>query len=473
MNYSRTRKIALALFAGAVFFPFYAGAAVIINEIAWMGTATSANDEWIELYNSGSEAVLLDGWVLSDNVSLSIPLSGSLAPGAYGVLERTDDGSAPGAALLIYTGALSNDGRTLTLRRDDASIEDQVAGGAGWSSIGGNNTTKESAQYTGSGWVTAPATPGATNASSGTPPGSTTDEENEEEEDKDDEENEVTIKEESTAVVTATSKTRKGGGTTIRARIFEDDPLKLAVSHERQGYVHQPVQFVATPSGLPEGKLHTLQYSWNFGDGTISDERSPRHTYIHPGNYVVVASAERAGHEVMVRTEITIVPVVISLSQNERGDLLVHNNAKYEIDVSGMHISDGQTTFTLPLYTFIAPNGSLALTHTQTGLKNSFLSAHDRHGAVLAQFPDAALTVRTALPTTASYTPPVAIERPPGEILATSTTATTPPAQLAAVSTSFEETSSRSSVPFEQRAVIGFVGILLVSLLALYSHKLV
>ncbi|MEZ4195085.1 MAG: hypothetical protein R3B53_01670 [Candidatus Paceibacterota bacterium] len=31
-------------------------AAVTINEVAWMGDSTSANHEWIELYNSGDTA---------------------------------------------------------------------------------------------------------------------------------------------------------------------------------------------------------------------------------------------------------------------------------------------------------------------------------------------------------------------------------------------------------------------------------
>ena len=31
--------------------------AVVINEIAWMGTTLSTSDEWIELYNRGTEAV--------------------------------------------------------------------------------------------------------------------------------------------------------------------------------------------------------------------------------------------------------------------------------------------------------------------------------------------------------------------------------------------------------------------------------
>ena len=38
---------------------------VIISEIAWMGTTTSFNDEWIELYNNTGGNIDLTGWTLS------------------------------------------------------------------------------------------------------------------------------------------------------------------------------------------------------------------------------------------------------------------------------------------------------------------------------------------------------------------------------------------------------------------------
>ncbi|HDL85731.1 MAG TPA: PKD domain-containing protein [Candidatus Acetothermia bacterium] len=35
---------------------------VVINEVAWMGTAASASDEWIELYNTTDLAIDIEGW---------------------------------------------------------------------------------------------------------------------------------------------------------------------------------------------------------------------------------------------------------------------------------------------------------------------------------------------------------------------------------------------------------------------------
>jgi hypothetical protein len=151
------------LAAGLLALPLLTHASVCINEIAWMGTATSSFDEWLELYNDGSTATRLDGWTLTDSGSLSIILTGTLAPHAYAVLERTNDDSAPGKAFLIYTGALSNSGKTLTLTNTRGTVEDEVVGGANWKNIGGDNSTKHTAQRTDSGWVTAPPTPGKAN----------------------------------------------------------------------------------------------------------------------------------------------------------------------------------------------------------------------------------------------------------------------------------------------------------------------
>src|SRR5258707_13887588 len=64
---------------------------VVLNEIAWMGTLASANDEWIELVNNTSSAINLTGWTLTAaDGTPSIVLSGGIPAGGYFLLERTD-----------------------------------------------------------------------------------------------------------------------------------------------------------------------------------------------------------------------------------------------------------------------------------------------------------------------------------------------------------------------------------------------
>lgn len=143
-----------------LFLPGLCDASIEISEIAWMGTEVSANDEWIELHNSGESVVDLTGWLLTDGEALHIELTGAVGAGQFIVLERTNDDSSSVPAFLIYSGALKNSGATLTLRNAASELVDQVEGGTNWIELGGSNRTKETAQRTSDGWITAPATPG-------------------------------------------------------------------------------------------------------------------------------------------------------------------------------------------------------------------------------------------------------------------------------------------------------------------------
>ena len=127
---------------------------VIINEIAWMGTNVSANDEWIELYNTTNEDINLDGWVLKaeDGVP-EINLTGQISAQSFYLLERTDDNTVPEIpADLIYKGALSNDGEDLKLFDNSGNLIDEVICSAGW--FAGDNETKQTMERIDSGWQT-------------------------------------------------------------------------------------------------------------------------------------------------------------------------------------------------------------------------------------------------------------------------------------------------------------------------------
>ena len=118
-------------------------ASVIINEITWMGTDVSPNDEWIELYNNSAQEVNLDGWVLkADDGTPEINLAGTFPAQDFYLLERTDDETVPGIpADLIYKGALGNSGENLKLYDEFGNLIDQANFGDGWPA--GDNKTKQ------------------------------------------------------------------------------------------------------------------------------------------------------------------------------------------------------------------------------------------------------------------------------------------------------------------------------------------
>lgn len=101
---------------------------VVINEMCWMGTETSANDEWIELYNNQSEEVDLTNWKLTSlDGTPEIDLSGKIAANGFFILERTDDDTiADIQADQIYKGALGNQGELLQLIDAQGKIIDKI-----------------------------------------------------------------------------------------------------------------------------------------------------------------------------------------------------------------------------------------------------------------------------------------------------------------------------------------------------------
>lgn len=360
------RRFFASCFTTGIFLPSVVYGAVTINEVAWMGDTVSANHEWIELYNSGSAAVSLAGAVLTDGMNLTIELMGDIAPGEYAVLERSNDDSAPGTAFLVYSGALVNTGATLTLRAEGGEILDQVAGGEGWQNIGGDNATKETAQYTSAGWVTDTPTPGAANRT-GRPVSATT----------------------------PTKSTEKsvssGGGQVVQGEsgktvLLRDGgtELVLAISSQTTAYVGQPVAFAVSASGVGTTIKNSLRYQWNFGDSYTASGTAVRHTYRYPGTYVVTVEGAYAKHKKVVRQEVMVLPMSVSVGRSEAGDVLLNNDSPYDIDLSGYHVV-GTKTVTLPPYTILLPRATLTLAAERVGASwYQLVEVHDRNRSVIA-----------------------------------------------------------------------------------------
>jgi len=344
--------------------PAITHAAVVINEIAWMGTTVGPNEEWIELHNNGGSAVSLDGWTLSDGVSLDIPLTGTVGAGEYAVLERTDDDTVAGTAFLIYTGALANDGRTLTLRRSDGGVEDQVGGGANWVNVGGDNVTKNTAQRASTGWVTSTPTPGSINTNVNT---------TNEEENNPPEEN---------VVVKTVSKTNSSGEKITL--VPSKNELALTLVAPTIAYVNQQVSFRVQPSGIGETLMNSLTYQWSFGDTYSATGTDVSHSFGYPGEYVVAVEGFYARHRAVVLHTLTVLPVAFTISRADGGDIQIHNTAKYEIDLSGFRLK-GDTELVMPQHTILLPNSTITIApnRLETG-SQKMIALYDTRGTVVA-----------------------------------------------------------------------------------------
>jgi hypothetical protein len=115
----------------------YQALSVIISEVAWGGTAASQADEWIELYNPGSQPINLSGWGLAAaDGNPDISLEGTIGAGGFFLLERTDDSTISDitSSQIFYSpSGLSDSGEILRLYATDGSVIDTAnQDGGGW-----------------------------------------------------------------------------------------------------------------------------------------------------------------------------------------------------------------------------------------------------------------------------------------------------------------------------------------------------
>lgn len=117
---------------------------IIINEVAWMGTVNSPNDEWIELKNISGQEINLAGWQLLDKdqqIKIIFDNQHRVLVNGFWLLERTADESVPGIkADLIYTGALRNENEALYLFDENCQLQDEVIANSNWPA--GDNISK-------------------------------------------------------------------------------------------------------------------------------------------------------------------------------------------------------------------------------------------------------------------------------------------------------------------------------------------
>jgi len=343
--------------------------AVRINEVAWMGSTENANHEWIELYNAAEGAVSLAGWSLTDGANLNIGLSGTIEATAYGILERTrSDGSSLGSILSSYSGALVNTGATLTLRNAEGVIVDQVAGGTNWQNIGGDNSTKETAQYAATGWVTDTPTPGAVNGSGRVTPSPTA----------------TTTTPTVPETTTGSGSNKSGSSRTSAVSVRLKNPeTKMTITPDVQSvaYVNQSIPLKVDVSGDYEHQESMVRFVWNFGDLNTAEGRSVTHVYEYPGEYVVTVHAKNGKAEQVARHEIKVLPVAFSITKNERGDIQVHNNAPYDTDISGYTLK-GSEAIVFPPRTIMLSRGTITIPKAKVGT-GKLVALYDTKGQLV------------------------------------------------------------------------------------------
>lgn len=126
---------------------------VVINEVAWAGSADSSNDEWIELYNTTGASIDLTGFRIDDDGVTTATLSGTIGPHGYYLIEDSENVVNPNVADLVAGLSLANTGDSLQLFDETSTLIDVVnsTGGAWFAGDSGSKASMERVDATLSG----------------------------------------------------------------------------------------------------------------------------------------------------------------------------------------------------------------------------------------------------------------------------------------------------------------------------------
>lgn len=329
---------------------------VIINEIAWMGTTESANNEWIELYNPTNQDISLTDWTLkATDGKPDISLNGIIPAQEYFLIERTDDKSIPDIPANIirsFGTGLNNDGEYLELRDDKNTLIDFINGSNKWNDFG-DKDTKQTMERIETGWQTSQnvgGTPKASNSS-----GSSIPAQKDQKIDND--------------KITASSTPIK--------KLNNQPPIAKAGS-DITALVNQEIILDASQSQDPD--MDKLTFFWNFGDGASDISAATTHTYTTPGQYIATLQVNDKEFSDLDIITINIYSPSIIISEfmpnpadsdTENEWIELYNKSEQIANLTNWRIDDqekGSKPFIFPENSLIAPHQYLVLRRAITKL---------------------------------------------------------------------------------------------------------
>jgi hypothetical protein len=338
---------------------------IVINEIAWMGTKNSANEEWVELYNSGNASVSVDGWNILNSKGVMVNLEGEISPGEYFLICRTTPSvTNPLNGICdinkTFSGSgLNNENDQVILKNESGQTIQSVSSGSKWANLGGNNTTKETAQRTDSNsWVTAEPTPGSKNKQ----------------------------------VSSSSGSTGSSGGSSGSQNNLDDDEILLDSDSEKKKNEDTVKEIVLNPEYaskmlLPEifvqqvpavfdteikyrQKITKLKgkFEWSMGDGGyfLSHESKPfTYAYQEPGEYVIsmryYSSIFNEEPDTLHQKTITVLPAKTNLVRRENGTIAITNTTSGTLDIGDWKLVQNNAIFIIPKFTVVKSGATIQI----------------------------------------------------------------------------------------------------------------
>jgi len=94
--------------------------------------------------------------------------------------------------------------------------------------------------------------------------------------------------------------------------------------------------------------------------------------------------AAYARHDQVARHEITILPVIFSVTRNDIGDIQIHNDSPYDVDASG-YVVRGDKAIVFPPRTIILPRSTITIPKEKVGSEvGNMVAIYDTEHTMLA-----------------------------------------------------------------------------------------
>lgn len=322
-----------------------------------MGSADSQFAEWFELYNDGTQDENLAGWKLYEDggAQAVFTFTKAIGAGKYLLVERvTPSAPDPVPGIDDESGSFggsgfSNTGEDLVLKDAGGNTVETLSYASGWP--GGDASTKETMQWDGAKWITAPGTPKAPTVSSGGGGGSGG----------------------GTAAPSGTA------ATTLPA-IKKNEP-KIELSIPKVIYTNLSAEYSAKTI-LEYYEAQDGVFLWNMGDGTVYKSEKPtsiKHTYTYPGTYTISFAYYKAPYEKKpflsssVERTVSVSKLSFVVIPNKGFQFINADTAP--LDLSGwiIALSDG-STIELPPFSIVGAGKTVIMPFSSFGI-SSYQSA--------------------------------------------------------------------------------------------------
>lgn len=342
--------------------PLFAHAQVYINEIMYNLSGTDTGREWVEIYNSGSNAIDLSNWKFFENNTNhglnSISGGTSLSAGAYAIIVDDStkfliDWIGFSGILLDSTFSLNNTGEIISLKDDAQTIIDEITYESSTGAIGDGNSLQKS----GSAWISAGPTPGSLNATVSSPGTSTTSPSTATEEN-------ATAGASSSQGSSSSASSAHYGATSVST--LEVTPsFEVNAGRDRLGTVASPLEFKAeTNIDYTRNSI----FVWNFGDGSEGVGEVVSHTYMYPGEYALVLNVSGQKSKAVSRVNVKIIDPKLAISYASAERIEIVNNSKNEANLFGRALVVRDKVFTFPKDTIIKAGQKISFGANATGL---------------------------------------------------------------------------------------------------------